>query len=329
MDTNIPIQTVVEGIVVRKVRGCYFVLSEAGLVPCVLSTALRRKLNRFMIGSPVSRGEGSRRTRLSARDPVAINDRVRYIDNGNGDSTIVSLLPRRNKFSRRAAGRIPVEQVIVANVDLVIPVFSAAQPKPKWNLLDRYLVSAEASGLSALICLTKQDLMEAGDGVHRELENYRRVGYPLVYTSTIDNQGVDALRSALRGRVSVLIGKSGVGKTSLLNAMEPGLGLKVRAVSQATSKGRHTTTHLEMFPLKNGGWIVDTPGMREFGLWDVERAVDDLAVYFPELRPLVGKCRFGLSCRHVRESGCMVQQALKDGLVSRRRYDSYLKLQRG
>jgi ribosome biogenesis GTPase len=223
----------------------------------------------------------------------------------------------------------PYEQVIVANVDQVVPVIAAASPAPKWALLDRYLVSAEAAGIPALVCITKCDLAQDMHGRHDEtlqeaVETYRRIGYPVVLVSALRAFGLDELRQALHGRLSVLVGKSGVGKTSLLNALQPGLGLRVKEVSQATGKGRHATTHLEMFPLEDGGAIVDTPGMREYGLWDVDGG--DLALFFPEMRPFLGHCKFGLDCRHDEEPGCAIRKAVLAEQVSPLRYQSYLRL---
>jgi ribosome biogenesis GTPase len=206
-----------------------------------------------------------------------------------------------------------------------VPVFSAANPPPKWPLLDRYLVSAEASGLPALICITKLDLARPESGLEAALEVYRGIGYPVRCVSVVTGEGLDEFKESLRGRLTVFVGKSGVGKTSLLNAFQPDLGLRIRAVGQGKEgKGRHTTTHLEMFPLDFGGAVVDTPGMREFGLWDVGE--DDLALFFPEMRPLVGRCKFGLDCRHDTEPGCTIRKAVMDGRVSPLRYQSFMHL---
>jgi ribosome biogenesis GTPase len=221
------------------------------------------------------------------------------------------------------------EQIIAANVDQIVAVFAAADPRPAWNLLDRYLVSAEAADIPAVICLTKLDLVEGrpeAAEIRAVMAEYQAIGYPVILTSAVTGKGLNELDAALRDRVSVFVGKSGVGKTSLLNALEPGLGLRVQETSARTGKGRHTTTHFEMFSLACGGSIVDTPGIREFGLWNVEQ--DDLALFFPEMRSLVGTCKFGLDCEHDQEPGCAIRQAVGAGTISPYRYQSYLKLKR-
>jgi ribosome biogenesis GTPase len=261
---------------------------------------------------------------IRAVDPIAIGDVIRFVDAGDGTGLIVEVLPRANKLVRRAAGPKPLEQVIVANVDQVVAVFAATFPDPKWELLDRYLAATESQELPAIVCVTKVDLTDS-DALAKEIENYRRIGYPVILTSAVNGTGIDEMRQVLSGRVSVLMGKSGVGKTTLLNAIQPGLGLRVNAVSEVTGKGKHTTTHLEMFSLEGGGRIVDTPGMREFALWGIGDA--DLAETFPEMRPFLGTCRFGASCQHDQgASGCAIKAAVQRGATSARRYESYLRL---
>jgi ribosome biogenesis GTPase len=262
-----------------------------------------------------------------------VGDEVQYIDAGDGSGMIMAVLPRHNQLSRRSAVPMPsaqpYEQVIVANIDQVAPAFAAANPKPKWHLLDRYLVSAEAAGLPALICITKMDLVTEQNRpndrpLSETLEIYREIGYLVITSSARTGQGLEDLREALRGRTTAFLGKSGVGKTSLLNALQPDLGLRVRAVSLVTGKGKHTTSHLEMFPLDFGGAIIDTPGIREFGLWDVEAG--ELAFLFPEMRPYLGTCRFGQNCWHDQEPGCEVRTAVSAGEISPYRYQSYMRL---
>lgn len=294
-------------------------------VPCGLSSRLRKQLI-YPLADP-----GSLHQRvvavedIRAVDPVAIGDVVRVLDAGDGTGVITAVQPRRSKLARRAAGPRPIEQVIVANVDQVVIICAAAQPAPSWNLVDRYLAAAEASDAPALLCLTKVDLGDRA-ALREEVATYRALGYPVHLTSAKTGEGVVELAHALRDRLSVLAGKSGAGKTSILNALQPGLGLRVNEVSGVTGKGRHTTTHLEAFSLDGGGSVVDTPGMREFGLWDV--APDEVAPLFREFRPYLGACRFGASCRHRSEPGCAIGQAVADGAISQRRYESFCRLAR-
>jgi len=316
-----------QGVVFKKMIGSYSVYSGERTIQCSLSARLRT-----VVDNPSHRQARPDKQGGHA-DPVAVGDVVRFTGSGNGTGQIVEVLPRRNRLARRSPVPMPgahaFEQVIVANVDQVVPVFAAANPAPHWNMLDRYLVSAESMGLTALICITKLDLAQDGgssidEGLREAAELYRQAGYPVILTSALTGEGIDELKQALKGRLSVLVGKSGVGKTFLLNTLQPGLGLRVNAVNQVTGKGRHTTSSQEMIRLEMGGAVVDTPGEREFGLWDVHE--DDLAMLFPEMRPLVGRCRFGLDCRHDEEPGCAIRKAVMAGTISPRRYQSYMRL---
>ncbi|NJC96916.1 MAG: ribosome small subunit-dependent GTPase A [Anaerolineales bacterium] len=315
------------GVVFRKTLGHYTVRANGRDIDCVLSSLIRKQLI-YPIADPTSLRHRVMEVReIEHVDPIAIGDRVRFTDAGGERGVINEILPRNSKLSRPAPvpGQRVFEQVIVANADLVIPVFAVAEPTPKWGLLDRYLVTAEAADLPALIVITKLDLAWKNKALETDLEIYRRAGYPVQTVSAKTGEGMEALKSLLQDKNSVLIGKSGVGKTSLLNAIQPGLGLRVKEVSQGgQGKGRHTTTHLEMFELEFGGAIVDTPGMREFGLWNI--SIDDLAYLFPEMAEHAGGCKFGLSCRHDREPGCAIRKAVMDGLVSPHRYKSYMNL---
>ncbi len=298
--------TLNRGVVVRKTLNIYRIWSGNETIECMLSNQMKKE---------------------SDANLVAVGDVVIW----NETMHITNVLPRRNQLSRRGAVPMPGayvhEQVIVTNVDQVIPVFAAANPRPAWHLLDRYLVSAESAEIPALVCLTKMDLVEGGpqaEEIETVASEYRAIGYEVILTSTVTGRGMDALKAKLQGRLSALIGQSGVGKTSLLDAVEPGLGRRVQAVSKATGKGRHTTSASELFSLASGGAIVDTPGIREFGLWDVTE--NDLAWFFPEMRPFVGHCKFRLDCRHDEEPGCAIRRAVVDGQISPYRYQSYLKL---
>jgi ribosome biogenesis GTPase len=319
------------GIVSRKNPASYTVQVDGRSLTCILTTTLLK-------GGRTEHTKNERKSRASQGedrrgDPLAVGDQVRLIETQPEAGTILSVLPRRNYLARRSAVPMPTarphEQVVAANLDQALPVFAAASPAPKWGLLDRYLVSAEAAGIPACVCLTKVDLRQDGQGkldpeLAAVVAAYRRIGYPVLLTSAVTGEGLDVLRKALQNKTSVLLGKSGVGKTTLLNALQPGLGLKVNAVSQATGKGKHTTTNPELFGLDFGGAIVDTPGVREFGLWEVNE--DDLALFFPEMREYVGKCRFRLDCRHNEEPGCAIRKAVTAGEVSPHRYASLQRL---
>ena len=296
-----------QGVVIKKVYSQYHVRVAGHIYPCAISTLPHN--NKSQLAS------------------IAVGDKVRINNNGDGNRKIIDVLPRRNQFSRPAptTGMHNDEQVIAANVDLIIPVFSLASPIPKWGLLDRYLAAAEAEGLPSLICISKSDLAPLKSDQLEALEEYRGIGYQVIFVSAFTGAGISELIAAIQGRVSVFVGKSGVGKTSLLNALQPGLELRVQPTTQGRKgKGRHTTTHLEMFPLDFEGAVIDTPGIREFGLWDI--CADELAGNFREMRPFVGSCRFGLDCHHDEEPGCAIRKAVMAGLISPRRYRSYMRL---
>ncbi len=312
------------GVVYRKNLSQYDVFHDGQFIPCVPSGNLFKT---FTFNSK----ERVSKVHQKHVDPVAVGDRVRFKPAGDGTGVVLAILPRKNHLGRQTAKPMPgahaFEQVIAANIDQVVVVFSAANPAPRWHLLDRILVSAEFYGIPALIVITKADLLQDGqeaDEVKTVLARYQKIGYRVILTSALLGEEMGAFRQAVCGRISVLIGKSGVGKTSLLNQLEPDLGLKVRAVNAASGKGRHTTTHLEMFPLDNGGAIIDTPGVREFGLFGL--TPEEVADCFPEMRDLLGQCRFGLSCQHEEEPGCAIRQAVVVGQISPYRYKSYLRL---
>lgn len=316
------------GLVVKKAPGIYHVERDGQVVVCAISNRLRKELI-----YPIADASSLPHQRVQAVkdidtvDPVAIGDRVAFRPAEPGKGVITEVLPRRTRLSRPAAGNKPLEQVLVANLDQVVAVFAAAHPEPRWNLLDRYLVSAEASGLETLICITKMDLADA-DEIDTVTALYRSLGYRVLLTSSDTGAGIDAMREALAGKLSVFVGKSGVGKTSLLNAVQPGLGARVGAVSAGkTGKGRHTTTGMELFRLNGDGAVVDTPGIRIFGIWEVDGS--DIALYFREMAPLAPECRFGASCTHEHEPGCAIRAAVEAGRIHPRRYDSYLRLLNG
>jgi len=322
MNLNNPDDT---GIVFRKTTGHYTVHSHGRELDCVLSSLIHKQLIYSTADSSSLRRKVQVVRDIEHVDPIAVGDRVRFfVDAGHNSGMIVEILPRRSKISRPAYQRA-FEQVVASNVDLVLPVFAAADPTPKWGLLDRYLVSAESSKLPVLIVITKSDLAWKNKELDKDLEIYRRAGYATQTVSANTGEGIEELKTALQNRTSVLVGKSGAGKTSLLNTIQPGLGLRVKAVSQGKQgKGRHTTTHLEMFELDCGGRLIDTPGIREFGLWEI--VGEELAYLFPEMAGYVGRCKFGLSCQHDREPDCAIRKAVVTGEISPHRYKSYMNL---
>jgi ribosome biogenesis GTPase len=256
------------------------------------------------------------------RHVVAAGDIVWFRPEGKGEGIIERVEPRRGIVSRTSRGR---QHVLVANVDQVIIVTSAAEPRLKPNLIDRLLVTAEKTEIRPVVCINKVDLVEPADllplvGV------YAQLGYEVLMVSAATGFGVEGLRARLAGAESVFTGQSGVGKSSLLNAVEPALNLRVQTVSGETQKGRHTTTTAELIPLSFGGYVVDTPGIRQFQLWDV--IPEEVAGFFRDLRPYVSKCRFP-DCTHTHEADCAVKDAVADGWIDARRYESYVQIQAG
>ena len=254
---------------------------------------------------------------------LAVGDDV-VLERDERDSTwaITGIEPRRSKLARRAPGGARGERVIAANIDQVIIVFAAANPEPHPRMLDRFLVIAEGNDLRARIIINKIDLVDV-DATRERFADYTRAGYPLHFTSVKRGDGLEEVRTVLSNQVSVLSGPSGVGKSSLMNTLFEGLNLRVGEISESVNKGRHTTVGAMLHPLPGGGAVVDTPGLREVGMWGLDPAALD--VCFPELRPYLNNCRFR-DCTHAVEPGCAVRAALEAGDVSRARWESYLKL---
>lgn len=316
------------GQVVKKFTGIYYVQTETEQVMCSASSRLRKNL----MYSPADLSSVKHKSVQAVKDigevdPIAIGDYVRFVDAGNGEGQIQEVLPRRSRLSRPDVGDKPLEHVIVANLDQMVVVFAAARPEPRWNLLDRYIAAAESLDLDTLIVITKMDIGDR-DEIDEVMDVYRNLGYRVVLTASETGEGLNLLRDELTGKLSAFVGKSGVGKSSLLNALEPGLHVKTGSVSHGkTGKGKQTTTHMEMYPLGFGGHIVDTPGIRVFGIWELDGS--DIALAFREMRPFVGQCGFGLSCTHEHEPRCLIRAAVENGEIHPRRYESYLRILHG
>jgi len=285
----------------------------------LVDASLRGRLKRD------SSGDGSRRDSDADRVKLAVGDEVLVEPDARGGAwAICQILPRRSRLARRAPGGGYGERIVAANVDQVVIVFAAAKPEPHPRMLDRFLVIAEANDLAARIIVNKVDLVAESD-VHARFNAYSRAGYPVHFTSTKRGDGLHDVRAVLTGRVSVFTGPSGVGKSSLLNALFPGASLRVGEISESVNKGRHTTVGALMIPLpdESVGYVVDTPGLREIGMWAL--SAEHLDMCFPELRPYPTQCRFA-DCTHTVEPGCAVKDAVKRGDIDAARYASYLKL---
>ena len=299
-------ESFLSGLIVRAQSGFFTVATEIGPVVCQLRGRLKQ----------------GRRT----GDLAAIGDHVRVTVLEDGTGVIEEVEERKQAIVRldpRPQGEF--QQILLANADQAVFVFACAHPDPKLRMLDRFLVIAEKQEIPAVIVANKVDLV----GQERATElfgHYPTLGYPVIYASAKSGQGVEELRATLTGKVSALVGPSGVGKSSLLNAMQPGLGLEVNEISQAVNKGKHTTVVREMFPLAGGGYVADTPGWKSLALWDTEP--EEIDGYFPELRGLVAHCQFS-DCTHSHEPGCAVLEAVEKGNVRPERYDSYLRLRAG
>jgi ribosome biogenesis GTPase len=303
------------GVVLSGTGGSWRVrVDDSSLIDATLRGRLKRE------GSDTQRRDSDGdRLKLAVGDLVLVEPDAR-----GGAWAICEILPRRSRLARRAPGGAYGERIVAANVDQVVVVFAVVKPEPHVRMLDRFLVIAEANELAARIIVNKIDLVGEREA-HERFAPYERAGYPIHFTSTKRGDGLPAVRSMLDGRVSVFAGPSGVGKSSLLNALFPGLALPVGEISESVNKGRHTTVGATMIPLPNdaSGYVVDTPGLREIGMWAL--SAEHLDTCFPELRPYVNRCRFA-DCTHTAEPDCAVKDAVERGDVSAERFASYLKL---
>jgi ribosome biogenesis GTPase / thiamine phosphate phosphatase len=291
------------GLVLRATAGFADVSTEAGVLRCRLRGRLKRE--------------------VLSTDLLVLGDFVTVVELGAGEGRIESIEPRTTVFSRRHPGRGGHrEDVLVANLDLLVCVFAVSFPMMKPRLLDRFLVIAEAHGVVPVIVLNKID-EEGLEEVRELLEPHRAIGYEIFETSTVTGEGVDTLRERMSGRVSALVGPSGVGKSSLVNAIEPGLDLRVGETRDVDGKGRHTTRVASLHPLRGGGYLADTPGIRELAAFRIPER--ELPRCFPEFRPFLGACSFR-SCRHLSEPGCAVLAAVDSGVIDEDRYESYAKM---
>jgi ribosome biogenesis GTPase len=255
---------------------------------------------------------------------IAVGDEVEVNRRGEDAAIIERVRPRRTKLSRPDPGKSAHERVVVANVDVVVVVVSVVSPPLHPRLIDRYLIAIRRGGAEAVICVNKTDLL-APDDLERELEvlrPYESLGVPVVRCSAAEHVGGDELRAVLAGKVSAFVGHSGVGKSSLLNSLKPDLGLDVGSVSHGYGRGTHTTTRSTMWDLGDDTRIIDTPGVRSFGMWKITAA--ELPWYFPEFAA-VGRCKFR-DCGHTHEPQCAVKDGIETGAITQERYETYLRI---
>jgi ribosome biogenesis GTPase len=293
-----------QGLIVKAQSGFFTVETGEGFVICQLRGKLKQ-----------GRATG---------DIAALGDLVQITVLTDGSGVVEKVEERQRAIIRldpRPQGMY--QQVLLANADQAVFVFACANPNPRLRMLDRFLVITEKQKIPAVVIANKTDLVENA----KELFNvYESLGYRVIYTSTKTGAGLDELKSQLTGKISALAGPSGVGKSSLLNMIQPGLGLAVNEISMAMNRGRHTTVTRQLFALEGGGYVADTPGWKSLALWDTE--AEEMDAYFPELRDLVPHCQFS-DCTHKHEPGCAVLAALKAGTIHPERYDSYLRLRAG
>ncbi|MFQ5462874.1 MAG: ribosome small subunit-dependent GTPase A [Phycisphaerae bacterium] len=292
--------------VVVAMRGLYAEVDDGQDVwPCTVRRILRTRL-------------------IDERQPVTVGDRVGFrpgqtADESVREGVIERVAPRTGQLRRKAGRRI---QTIVANVDQALIVSSAAEPTPKPNLIDRYIVAACAGGITPIVCMNKVDL-DVDGAAGSLLARYAGLGYAALATSAEQLVGIETLKDTLHEQATVIVGQSGVGKSSLLNAVEPGLKLRIGMVGTQTQKGRHTTTTAELLRLKGGGYVVDTPGIRSFDLTVIPR--HQFEAYFAEFVDCVADCSFP-DCTHTHETGCALKQAVEDGRIHPDRYRSYVQM---
>ncbi len=271
--------------------------------------------------------KGKFRTKgIKTTNPVAVGDWVGFDVESSGENGIITTLePRKNYIIRRSVNLSKQTQILGANLDQAILVVTLASPPTSLGFIDRFLVTAEAYGIPAILVFNKLDLFsEEGKEILQQYKAiYENIGYPCYDVSALEGTHVDVLQDVLKDKITLVSGHSGVGKSTLINRLVPGLELRTGRISDWSDKGKHTTTFAEMIDLPFGGKLIDTPGIRELGIVDIEK--NELSHFFPEMRYYLNKCRFN-NCRHINEPGCVVLDAVEQGDIEESRYESYLSM---
>ncbi|NTW23496.1 MAG: ribosome small subunit-dependent GTPase A [Lentimicrobium sp.] len=297
-----------KGVVIRSTGSWCTVLSDNGkLTECKLKGNFRIK--------------GIRST-----NPLAVGDKVEFIFQQDIKIGLIHTIADRFNYIIRKATRLSaMSHIIAANIDQAVVMVTLSRPRTSTGFIDRFLVTAEAYHIPAFLIFNKCDQYTEAEMIvlNKMIDLYSGLGYPCFKTSALFNQGIEEVNELLRAKVSLVAGHSGVGKTALINVIEPGVIRKVGEISEYHHKGKHTTTFAEMIPLSNGGFVIDTPGIKEFGLVNFDK--QEVPERFPEMRNLMHKCQFN-NCTHVHEPGCAVKSALAKGLLSQSRYSNYISI---
>jgi ribosome biogenesis GTPase len=330
------------GVVLNGTHGIYDVHTDDGIYRCTLRGKLKKAFAQALSAKTAGKIRpqpnklylsSKRIERIEKRDSsenplptrLSVGDYVKFRRLDAHTGLIEEILPRQSALVRKDASsnaRKVVQQTMLANLDQVMLVFAVAQPEPHFGMLDRYLTICESAQLQARICLNKADLPH-DKYVEESAELYSGLGYQVIWTSTVTSQGIEELRVSLKDHTSLFSGPSGVGKSSLVNAIEPGMAIRTGMVSDATGKGRHTTTGSQLYPLSDGGWLADSAGIRALAAWNIPP--EELASCFVEFRPYLGECEY-TDCSHIEEEGCAIIQAVEDGVIDGQRYRSYVRI---
>ncbi len=296
-----------KGLVTKSTGSWYNVLYEGEIVPC-------RIKGKFRINGIVT------------TNPVSVGDVVTFEEDTAGQGIITEIEPRKNYIIRKSTNLSKQAHIIAANLDYALLVITLKSPQTTFGFIDRFLVTCEAFHVPAVLVFNKEDIYEGKDleQLNEAIRIYQQIGYTCIKTSAETGVGLEEVEKIFKDKVTLLSGQSGVGKSSLLNAMFPNFNVRVGAVSKSHKKGQHTTTFAEMFQLPNGGHIIDTPGIKGFGLYDIEK--DEIGLYYPEMKERLGNCKF-YNCKHINEPGCAVLEGLETGEIALTRYDSYLGMQ--